>query len=93
MAKKYRTSCMIIALLLSGAAPALAQTTPSTPQHMPLQKAIGQAKPEIVPSLIVIMRAVPACRAGSSYSTAWRRIRSSSRTGRCERPAIRSRAI
>ena len=45
---------MIIALLLSGAAPALAQTTPSTPQHMPLQKAIGQAKPEIVPSLIVM---------------------------------------
>jgi hypothetical protein len=54
MTKKYRTSCMIIALLLSGAAPALAQTTPSTPPHMPLQKTIGQAKPEIVPSLIVI---------------------------------------
>ncbi|MBT1510285.1 hypothetical protein KIP88_07195 [Bradyrhizobium sp. SRL28] len=54
MAKKSRTSCMIIALLLCGAAPALAQTTPSTPQHMPLQKTIGQAKPEIVPSLIVM---------------------------------------
>ena len=51
---KHRTGCMIIALLLSGAAPALAQTTPSTPQHMPLQKTIGQAKPEIVPSLIVM---------------------------------------
>ena len=54
MAKKNRTSCMIIALLLSGVAPALAQTTTSTPQHMQLQKTIGQAKPEIVPSLIVI---------------------------------------
>ena len=54
MTMKHRTGCMIIALLLSGAAPALAQTTPSTAQHMPLQKAIGQAKPEIVPSLIVM---------------------------------------
>jgi hypothetical protein len=45
---------MIIALLLCGTAPALAQTTPSTPQHMPLQKTIGQAKPDIVPSLIVM---------------------------------------
>ncbi|OCK54561.1 hypothetical protein [Bradyrhizobium sp. LMTR 3] len=51
---KNRTGCMIIALLLCGAAPALAQTTPSTPQHMPLQKTIGQAGPEIVPSLIVM---------------------------------------
>ncbi len=51
---KSRTGCMIIALLLCGAAPALAQTTPSTPQHEPLQKAIGQARPEIVPSLIVM---------------------------------------
>jgi hypothetical protein len=55
MTRKNRTGCMIIALLLSGAAPALAQTTPpSTPQHEPLQKTIGQAKPEIVPSLIVM---------------------------------------
>jgi hypothetical protein len=54
MTMKNRTGCIIIALLLGGAAPALAQTTPSTPQHMPLQKTIGQAKPEIVPSLIVM---------------------------------------
>jgi hypothetical protein len=54
MDKKNRTSCMIIALLLSGVAPALAQNTTSTQQHMQLQKTIGQAKPEIVPSLIVI---------------------------------------
>jgi len=54
MTMKNRTGCIIIALLLCGAAPALAQTTPSTPQHMPLQKTIGQAKPEIVPSLIVM---------------------------------------
>ena len=51
---KSRTGCMIIALLLCGAAPALAQTTSSTPQHEPLQKTIGQARPEIVPSLIVM---------------------------------------
>ena len=54
MANKNRTGCMIIALLLCGPAPVLAQTTPSTPQHEPLQKTIGQAKPEIVPSLIVM---------------------------------------
>lgn len=54
MVKTKRTSRMIVALLLWGVAPALAQTAPSTQQHMPLQKAIGQSKPEIVPSLIVI---------------------------------------
>lgn len=54
MTIKSRTGCMIIALLLCGAAPVLAQTAPSTPQHEPLQKTIGQAKPEIVPSLIVM---------------------------------------
>ena len=42
IAMKSRTGCMIIALLLCGAAPALAQTTPSTPKHEPLQKTIGQ---------------------------------------------------
>ena len=31
MKMNNRTGCMIIALLLYGAAPALAQTTPSTP--------------------------------------------------------------
>ena len=45
---------MILALLLCGTAPTLAQTATSTPQHTPLQKTIGQAKPEIVPSLIVM---------------------------------------
>ena len=54
MATKSRTGCMIIALLLCGAAPALAQTTPATPEHVPLQKTIGQAGPDIVPSLIVM---------------------------------------
>jgi hypothetical protein len=54
MTMKNQTGCIILALLLCGAAPALAQTTPSTPPHEPLQKTIGQAKPEIVPSLIVM---------------------------------------
>ena len=52
MTMKNRTGCMIIALLLCGAAPALAQTTP--PEHVPLQKTIGEAGPDIVPSLIVM---------------------------------------
>ena len=54
MTMKNRTGCMIIALLLCGAAPALAQTTPPAPAHVPLQKTIGQAGPDIVPSLIVM---------------------------------------
>jgi hypothetical protein len=53
MADIARISCMTIALLLSGLISAQAQTAPST-QHVQLQKAIGQGKPEIVPSLIVI---------------------------------------
>jgi hypothetical protein len=43
-----------IAFLLCGAGPLLAQTATTTPPHVPLQKTIGQAKPEIVPSLIVM---------------------------------------
>jgi hypothetical protein len=54
MTRTNRTGCMIIAFLLCGAAPALAQTAPSTPEHVPLQKTIGQAGPDIVPSLIVM---------------------------------------
>jgi hypothetical protein len=54
MTGKNRTGCMIIALLLCGAAPALAQTAASTPEHVPLEKTIGQAGPDIVPSLIVM---------------------------------------
>ncbi len=54
MTKKNRTGCMIIAFLLCGTGPALAQTTPATPEHVPLQKTIGQAGPDIVPSLIVM---------------------------------------
>jgi hypothetical protein len=54
MSMMNRTGSMIVALLLCGAAPALAQTAPTTPEHVPLQKTIGEAGPEIVPSLIVI---------------------------------------
>jgi hypothetical protein len=54
MSMTNRTGSMIIALLLCGAAPALAQTAPSTPEHVPLEKTIGQVGPDIVPSLIVI---------------------------------------
>jgi hypothetical protein len=49
-----RSASMIIAVVISTAGSALAQTPTTTPQHVPLQKAIGQAKPEIEPSLIVM---------------------------------------
>lgn len=35
-------------------APAIAQNASTAPAHVPLQKTIGQAKPEVVPSLIVL---------------------------------------
>jgi hypothetical protein len=54
MSIKNRTGSMIITLLLCSVAPALAQTAPSTSDSVPLQKTIGQTKPEIVPSLIVM---------------------------------------
>jgi hypothetical protein len=54
MSMTNRTGSMIIALLLCGAGPALAQNTSSTPEHMPLEKTIGQTGPDIVPSLIVL---------------------------------------
>jgi hypothetical protein len=54
MIKTRRTASIISALLFLGAGPAIAQTIPPTPQHIPLQKTIGQDKPEIVPSLIVM---------------------------------------
>ena len=38
---KNRTGCVIIALMLCGAAPALAQTTLSTPQQEPLKTNSG----------------------------------------------------
>jgi hypothetical protein len=54
MSMTNRTGSMIIALLLCAAGPALAQNAPSTPEHMPLEKTIGQTGPDIVPSLIVL---------------------------------------
>jgi hypothetical protein len=48
------SSCIAVAVLLLGAASASAQTAQTAPGHVPLPKVIGQAKPEIVPSLIVI---------------------------------------
>jgi hypothetical protein len=54
MTMKSQARCIIIGLVLSWGAPALAQSTPSTPPHVPLAKTIGEAGPGIVPSLIVI---------------------------------------
>lgn len=47
-------SAFTITVLVCAPAAALAQTTPAAPSHVPLHKTIGQAKPEIVPSLIVM---------------------------------------
>jgi len=51
-----RTACIAIsvAALLCTPELALAQTATTAPPHAQLQKTIGQAKPEIVPSLIVM---------------------------------------
>jgi hypothetical protein len=45
---------MVIVVAGLACGPALAQTATTPPQHVPLQKTIGQDKPEIVPSLIVM---------------------------------------
>ena len=71
--------------------PGAGPTTPSTPQHMPLQKTIGQAKPEIVPSLIVMNARGASLQGANSHSPEWRPTRSFSRTARCGRQGIRSR--
>ena len=44
---------VVIVGILSASHAALAQSSTAMPPHVPLQKAIGQAKTEIVPSLIV----------------------------------------
>jgi hypothetical protein len=52
----YRTACGVVTIvgMLCVPALAIAQTATTPPQHVPLQKTIGQAKPEVVPSLIVM---------------------------------------
>jgi hypothetical protein len=52
----HRTACMITTVVGMLCVPGLAfaQATPPTQPHVPLQKTIGQAKPEVVPSLIVM---------------------------------------
>lgn len=45
---------LAIAGLLYASQPASAQSTPAAKPHVPLQKTIGQARPDIVPSLIVM---------------------------------------
>ena len=50
------TACIVLTAvgLLCTPGLAFAQTATSMPPHVPLQKTIGQAKPEVVPSLIVL---------------------------------------
>jgi hypothetical protein len=51
-----QTACMLMTAICLFCSPGLAsaQTASSTPPHVPLQKTIGQARPEVVPSLIVL---------------------------------------
>ena len=54
---KHRlTACVVLAIagFLGGQQGASAQSTTTTPAHVPLQKTIGQSKPQVVPSLIVL---------------------------------------
>jgi hypothetical protein len=51
---RNRSGWMIIVIALCAPGLALAQAPATTSQHEPLQKTIGQAKPEIEPSLIVM---------------------------------------
>lgn len=50
------TACILLTAVGLLCIPELtfAQTTTSMPPHVPLQKTIGQAKPEVIPSLIVL---------------------------------------
>jgi hypothetical protein len=54
--KTYKLACLVIAVagLLGAPWSAMAQSTTTAPPHVPLQKTIGQAGPDIVPSLIVM---------------------------------------
>jgi hypothetical protein len=53
---KQHATCIALAIvgLLCAQGWATAQTAPATTPHVTLQKVIGQAKPEVVPSLFVI---------------------------------------
>ena len=62
IAKRMLGTVITVAGLLFAPMSALAQSTAAAPPHVPLQKVIGQAKPDIVPSLIVMNRAARACR-------------------------------
>ncbi|WP_414653794.1 hypothetical protein [Hyphomicrobium sp.] len=51
---RFRTALVASGMVLVFGGSAMAQVEPAPQQHVPLQKTIGQAKTEIVPSLIVI---------------------------------------
>ena len=53
MLRTARLRCLAMAIVLL-AAPAFAQDASPAPPHVPLQKKIGEARPEVVPSLIVM---------------------------------------
>ena len=50
-----RTVCSVVmTVIVAASAPAFAQTSPTPQKHVPLQKSIGESRPEVVPSLIVM---------------------------------------
>lgn len=55
---------MILAVLLCASRSALAQSTTTAPPHVPLQKTIGQAGPEVEPSMIVMNARGASLQAG-----------------------------
>lgn len=59
---KQMLTFLVLALV---PAPAFAQSAQPAPAHVPLQKTIGQAKPDIVPSLIVLNSAGASLAGGT----------------------------
>jgi len=53
---KQQAACIVLSITALLCAPGLAsaQTPPANTPHVPLEKSIGQAKPEVVPSLFVL---------------------------------------
>ena len=81
------TACIVLTAvgLLYSPGLGFAQTATSTPPHVPLQKAIGQskdAKPEVVPSLIVLNARGASLQGQKLTWSEWRRTPSSSLTVR-----------
>ena len=79
-------SAVIVAVVVGSVSLASAQTT-SAPPHVSLQKTIGQAKPEVVPSLIAMNSKGASLRDGKLVLVGILQTRSFSRTDPYAPPA------